>query len=74
MNARDLKIIVDHLPDEAVIELTKYSGGSSDIDGLRRWTYEQVIGPIPKGAGVYPSCQTPDCYNPEHLELFGETE
>lgn len=74
MNARELRLIIDNLPYEAVIELTKHSGGSSDIDGLRRWAYEQLVGPIPPGAGVYPSCQTPDCYNTDHLELFGETE
>lgn len=74
MNERELKFIIGNLPYEAVIELTKNAGGATDIDGLRRWTYEQFFGPIPPGADVYPTCESSDCYRPGHLGLFGETE
>jgi hypothetical protein len=33
-----------------------------------RWSYEQLIGPIPQGLVLDHLCRTPACVNPAHLE------
>lgn len=33
-----------------------------------RWTYEQVVGPIPDGLELDHLCRNTSCANPEHLE------
>jgi hypothetical protein len=33
----------------------------------RRWLWEQLFGPIPKGLIVYSTCGARDCINPHHM-------
>jgi hypothetical protein len=40
----------------------------SHLQYAHRWTYELLVGPIPTGLFLDPSCQRPPCVNPLHLD------
>jgi hypothetical protein len=46
----------------------KASGRGNDVRATR-WTYEQFIGPLPKGLQILHSCDNPPCVNPAHLSV-----
>lgn len=55
-----------------------YGYGRFALDGrvvyAHRVAYELVVGPIPPGAQVCHTCDTPTCCNPDHLFLGTQAE
>jgi hypothetical protein len=55
------------------------SGGSTAAKGrvrvyAHRWSYEEVVGPIPDGLELDHLCRNPRCVNPAHLEPVTHAE
>lgn len=48
--------------------------GPKDVGRTHRISYSHFIGPIPAGASVLHSCDTPACCNPAHLRLGTEAD
>lgn len=38
------------------------------INDMRRWSYHNFIGPVPKNYFVYQECKNRKCVNPDHLK------
>ena len=36
---------------------------------LPRWSYENLVGPVPAGKQIFQTCLNPKCWNPGHLLL-----
>jgi len=57
---------------------TKSGYGSIRINGAakraHRVAYEMLVGPIPEGAVLLHSCDTPACVNPAHLSIGSQKE
>lgn len=45
--------------------------GRKGTVGARRWAYERIVGPVPKGVPLKDTCSVRACWNPDHLVPTG---
>lgn len=51
-----------------VMPIGKRPDGKKKYSVVHRWTYEQLVGPIPEGLQLDHLCRNTSCVNPAHLE------